>query len=717
MVWYSHTLKNEPESSWEPVEDHLTSVANRAYSYAAEYGLGKDAYLAGICHDMGKYSENFQKRIKGILKLKEGEFVNHAAYGSLFLLDQGEIIPAICVAGHHTFLSLEELRNKIVPNRNSPEIFTIKESFEDIKQLFLSRNKLLDKGTLGFKTKDFGLSMDARFLFSCLVDADYTETERFMSNDKSMLRNAAVRTLNPEDYIKKLDVFLSKLPKKKLTKIRNKFRKRCKWMGKNTMDKVFSLTGETGVGKTISMISFALQYAKRFNIKRIIVVLPYTSIIEQNAKVYKDIFGEDVVLEHYMNIVKEEAETDKYKYLHQNWDAPIIVTTSVQFYETLYSNKPSKLRKLHNIADSIVIFDEAQTISTDITKPTLQAIFYMKKRFGMIPVFSTATQPRFDLLKGKIEGFETPTEIIDDLAFYKQVLKRTNIKILGDIKAGLEIDEIVSEMLARTSVLCIVNTKKQAKLLYEKLKNKTQFAYFLSTDLCVEHRFKIIKEVKERLAKGELVYLVSTQLLEAGVDISFPCVFRAIAPLTSIIQANGRNNREGEFGLTDTFVFTFKNMFMKNNKTGKYINFPDDAYASMARATYNILQDGIDLVSKEAEERFYKSIYASNNIDKKQIVENSSRYNFEKCQLDFKCIVEDSVSVLVPYEDGKILIDELKATSLWNKQKDKEATRFSVSIYLSEAEKNPNIVKVKLEKSTIYYWGGVYNKQTGINKY
>jgi len=373
-----------------------------------------------------------------------------------------------------------------------------------------------------------------RMLYSCLVDADFLDTEAFMDE-----RTAKERTPMPslEDLKPRFDAYMAEktrlAPPTPVNRIRPDILSACRERARAAPG-LFSLTVPTGGGKTLSGMAFALEHAVCHGKTRLIYVIPYTSIIEQTAKELRTIFGDENVIEHHSNL-DPEKETERSKLAAENWDAPIIVTTNVQFFESLYAAKPGRCRKLHNIVNSVVILDEAQLLPPNLLKPCVDAINLLVKHFKATLLLATATQPA-------LPGLETPREIVTDPPTLYAVLKRTEIIFPQDLQTPRNWEDIAEEISRHAQALCIVNTRKDCLRLYELMPEDT---VHLSALMCGQHRSEVIEDVKQRLRAGNPVRVVSTQLVEAGVDMDFPVVYRALAGLDSIVQAAGRCNREG----------------------------------------------------------------------------------------------------------------------------------------------------------------------------
>lgn len=541
----------------EMIREHLENVAEQIKKFVRNYSYEnidvlRYAETTGLAHDIGKYSEAFQKRIRGSVE----RTVDHSTAGMIEMYKRGMLAAAFAVAGHHGGL----------PNGK-----------DDTEGCFIARRRKKIEDYSGFEKEivlpgaedkkkmtgeeRFSYGFFTRMLFSALVDADYLQTERFMTDGKICRGNYDTIDVLYE----RMSVFIEEKgwldsigEKQGINKIRAEILAECQ--KKASADAgVFSLTVPTGGGKTVASMMFALEHAKKNGKERVIYVVPYTSIIEQNAAVYKDILGEENVLEHYANVAleSEDDENNKRKGQHllsmENWDAPVIVTTSVQFFESLFSDKASKCRKLHNIANSVVVFDEAQMIPLFYTKPCMYAIRELVSSYAVTAVLCTATQPDFSKW---LEPLEV-TELCQDYQRYFMLLKRTVVKEIGKITKDFLIDAVNK----RNQVLMIVNKKKTAQEIFGGLEKEGR--YHLSAYMTPEHRKEVIADIKERLTKAKedssiRVRVVSTSLIEAGVDVDFPAVYREKAGVDSIIQSAGRCNREGRNRAADSVASVFE---------------------------------------------------------------------------------------------------------------------------------------------------------------
>jgi len=573
-VYFAHTKEGCGPEEWQPLEEHLQGVAEKAREFAAPFGAGEWASTAGLWHDLGKYSNEFQKRLfdaNGIechLETKPGRVIHSEAGGHLAqeIFHPPEFATIFCwlIMGHHAGLAdysstesgtraLEvKLRN---PKRSADILGRVPSDIKD--QSLPSIPDLLPRGA--------DLAFFIRMLFSCLVDADYLDTEKFMDQGRAAIRHHQWPSI--ADLLSSFERHMRSVCRDagptEVNGVRAEVLEQCQIAAEREPG-VFSLTVPTGGGKTLSSLAFALRHAAKWGKRRVIYVIPYTSIIEQTAAVFRSISGfESAVLEHHSNVVgdDETKETARSRLAAENWDAPIVVTTSVQFFESLYACKTSRCRKLHNIADSVVIFDEAQCLPPELLRPIVFAIRELNRHYRVTPVLCTATQPvltqaeSFDFRFR--EGFETVEEIIANPEDLFDRLRRVRLERFENLQP---VDTETLEGAIRSencAVLCIVNRKDDARELAKKFSEK--ICVHLSTNMCAEHRIGVLKSIRTRLGKEEPLIVISTSLVEAGVDLDFPVVYRALAGLDSIAQAAGRCNREGKPDLGKTVVFVPEN--------------------------------------------------------------------------------------------------------------------------------------------------------------
>ncbi len=663
--YFAHSLEGKPVKEWHLLEDHLLGVAGLAKSFADEFGSGEWACLAGLWHDLGKYSEDFQKMLltsaDAHIETKPGR-VDHSTDGAIHAVERfnkaGRIFSYL-IAGHHA--GLADWLTDTAGRKSLEQRLQNAELLKDLPLSNIPHNIVIQ--TLPkqkFVTKE-GHALWIRMLYSCLVDADFLDTEAFLEPEKTKTRKS-YPSLNElltffESYMadkqaKADDTFVNKQ--------RAEIFRQCTEMSSHN-PAIFTLTVPTGGGKTLSSMAFALNHAVKYNKKRIIYVIPYTSIIEQVAEQFREIFS-DAVVEHHSNVdVSDESrETAKSRLACENWDAPVIVTTSVQFFESLFSNRSSRCRKLHNIVNSVVVLDEVQLLPPEYLNPILHVLKELHQNYKVTFVLSTATQPAFTphaSVDYRFEGLADTVEIMKNpLSLYK-IFKRVEVYIPDDFLTPRTWEDLTSEIAQHPTALCIVNRRDDCRTLYEMLREKGVDTFHLSALMCGDHRSKVINQIKQRLKDKMPTRVISTQLVEAGVDFDFPIVYRAIAGLDSIAQAAGRCNREGRLEKGKVFVFTSPS------------KIPSGHLKQAAEIGRKLLADKIeDILSPDRFEKFFKELYwlQGNNLDKYNILKDLAadgelRFSFFSAARKFKLIDESQYApVIVCYEEGVQLIEILK---------------------------------------------------------
>jgi CRISPR-associated endonuclease/helicase Cas3 len=663
MDFYAHSTDSPDKSDWQLLEEHLRNVAGLAEGFAAVFGAGDWGRVAGLLHDAGKATGAFQSRLEG-----SPERVDHKTFGARLANEnagQLGLLLAYAVAGHHG--GLTDGGEQETELHHNLKYAKIPQDAVPLPELELPGELLLPfKLTKEEKSRaGFSLSFFTRMLFSCLVDADYLDTEAFCQPEKAEVRPVFSRTEKLIDLKNKLDVHLSLLSENAdlspVNILRRDILAQCRGKAKH-IPQVFSLTVPTGGGKTLSSMAFALDHAVTHNLSRVIYAIPFTSIIEQNAKVFQDILGRDEVLEHHCNYKESDAsENADYNIRRglatENWDAPVVVTTNVQFFESLFHNKPSRCRKLHNIANSVIILDEAQAIPTEYMEPCLAALHELVDHYGCTIVLCTATQPALDDKSTLRMALPKIEEIVDDPKHLYGALQRTAVSFVGKLTD----EELAVRLEIENQVLSIVSTKPQARALFELLQDHDG-VFHLSTNMYPQHRRRVLDEIRARLKQKKTCRVISTSLVEAGVDLDFPVVYRAMAGLDSIAQAAGRCNREGKMtALGKVYVF----------EPEKPARMPwVKRCASRANEALRSLPDG-DPIGLAVMRRYFELLYDVQEMDQKNIF---SRLNpmplrkdlifpFREIAQDFKFIEDESVGIIVPLEpEAEKLIHELRHT-------------------------------------------------------
>ena len=549
--YYAHTAETETgerhpnRGHWQPLAEHLRNVGDKARKFA-EPLLADTTEQAGLLHDLGKYRVPFQEYLAG--ELATSAETHHSVYGAALAFKKGWLGPAFAIAAHHAALhDLSDLQALVWGKKYDAmnHLKPLEELFEtEIGEIpkELTEPEFASPGGDKAVTEFY-----VRMMFSCLVDADFLDTERFKVG-----RERHPVNLHPALLLERLQARQSKFDAtSEINKIRAGIFRDC--MAKASEPRgFFSLTVPTGGGKTFSGMAFALEHAQRNQMRRVIVVIPYLSIIEQNAAQYRNVLDPDdqgIVIEHHSAVDAKKGVGDQGRtpeeLAAENWDAPVVVTTSVQFIESLFSNRTSTCRKLHNIANSVVLLDEVQTLPPHLLNPLLHVLRDLKEHYRTSFVFSTATQPAFGHSTSLANGFAASQ--VQEIASHPVELFQRLKRVEYDIRATpTDWSKLAEEWDSESQAMGVVNTRNQAAKWWELLRQrKLGGVLHLSSAMCADHRAEVLKEAKGRLENGDPCRLVATQVVEAGVDIDFPLVYRALGPLDSIVQAAGRCNREG----------------------------------------------------------------------------------------------------------------------------------------------------------------------------
>jgi CRISPR-associated endonuclease/helicase Cas3 len=689
---YAHTLPDHPEAEWQQLVEHLTGVAELAAGFAEPFGATEWARLVGIWHDLGKFSERFQEYLRSNSgsDLHDAEVrgsVDHATAGAQHAAATIEVLGhllAYVIAGHHTGLLDGRAEHACLESRLRKTIEPWQHGLDHLPKPVVPGLPEFVREAFGHRDA-FAIAFFVRMLFSCLVDADFLDTERFMDAER-----ATARPQWPEDVLSQiagtLAVFMAEMERIAsdipVNRERAAVHRAC-IEAAGLSPGLFSLTVPTGGGKTLSSLAFALHHALRHGLRRVIYVIPFTSIIEQNAEVFRTALAPlvggglpDPVLEHHSNVDLGQ-ETVTSRLATENWDAPLIVTTSVQFYESLFSNRTSRCRKLHNLARSVIILDEAQVLPVDFLSPCLRALRELCINYGASVVLCTATQPAVHRREGFPIGLDGVREIIPDPPALYCSLRRVEVEDLGKQDDG----SLAERLSGQAQVLCIVNTRGHARKLFELLGN-TEGHIHLSALMCPEHRTRVIGEIRRRLDDGAVCRVVSTQLVEAGVDIDFPFVYRSLAGLDAIAQAAGRCNRNGRLGaLGRTFVF-------RSEHTRSEAFFRDTA-----NSAEQVLGLHSDPLSLDAVEHFFRLYYWDqwDRWDAKQILAEFHllqdqdlpfSFGFQEVAKRLQLIEDSGKPVIIPWQrEGQVLCDRVRyGTGLPGRDLLRRLQRFTVQI-------------------------------------
>ncbi|MBW1699698.1 MAG: CRISPR-associated helicase Cas3' [Deltaproteobacteria bacterium] len=712
--FFAHSSDGQPPDNWQPLEEHLKNVAVLARSFADAFSAGDWAYVAGLWHDLGKYSKAFQDMLlqadgtEAHIETKRGR-VDHSTAGAQHavktLKHQGKLL-AYAIAGHHSGLPdgasnessclIKRLEKEIGDYSSCPD--SILKVRHDLANVPFAPDK-----------KRFGLQLAffTRMIYSTLVDADFLDTETFMDPMKSSWRKGYPSLIELNKRLAShLDELVACSPSTFINKQRANILEACLKAAENPQG-LFSLTVPTGGGKTLSSLAFALKHALKHELERIIYVIPYTSIIEQNAEVFRDILGEQAVLEHHSNFEPEE-EDRRSRLTSENWDAPLIVTTNVQFFESLFARRSSRCRKIHNIAKSVVILDEAQILPVPLLKPCLEILRELTSAYNTTIVLCTATQPALSTTESFKDGLDNVTEIIPNPKQLYTGFKRVRFNNLAELSN----EELADIIINHEQVLCIVNTRKNARTLFELIREHDN-CYHLSGFMCPQHRTEILSKIKTLLKNNQPCRVVSTQLVEAGVDVDFPVVFRAMTGIDSIAQAAGRCNREGRLPENgQLYIFS-------PESSGKYRQFQINAdIAEM------VMRHHEDPLSLEAVEEYFKNLFwiKGDQLDVHQILkilsEGASAGNFPFKEVDekFKIIQDDMVPIIIPFnQEAQEIIQGLRYaehTGLFARR----AQRFIVQVYpnIANSLEHSGSIERLQNQYLVLINQDLYNKDLGL---
>jgi len=784
-MFIAHIRENKTKDI-QTVREHLEAVGQYAFKNASKLKLEKLGELIGLLHDLGKYSSAFQNYIQSVTgyidedvddyvdaeKLK-GK-IDHSSAGAQYVwqyftnlnlkdpkcLILGEML-ALCIASHHSGLIdciNPDGEDEFSKRMNKPHDKTFytevvqnadKEIIEKINDILFNAefmtefNEILKRIVLNNKNNELLIRFHAglliKYLFSCLIDADRTDTADFetpINNRRRQHGDYVSWEILVERFEEYLKVFDKKSDKNKIDEIRKIVSEACKHRAEDKQG-IFTLTVPTGGGKTLASLRFALHHALKYKLDRIIYVIPYTSIIEQNAEVVREILEieesekEKIVLEHHSNLLPE-LQTSKSKLLTENWDAPIVFTTCVQFLETIYGAGTRGIRRMHQLARSVIIFDEIQTLPIKTVHLFNNAINFLVDNCTTTVVLCTATQPllnQVDQNKGRL-NFTQQNEIAPNIENLFKELKR--VHVIDKSKAdGWGVEEIaelaINQTLQTNSCLVVVNTKKNARILFENIKNIVTNipVYHLSTSMCPAHRLNVFNEIKRKLSSDEPIICISTQLIEAGVDIDFGTVIRFMAGIDSIIQAAGRCNRNGKRPISNVFIVNPKEEVIDSLvdiKVGKEItqrilyemknaesDLPDEFIHPkiMERYFQYYFYNRSDLMTYPIDGVCEDNLLNMLSLNNKAVYEYNRKYNespkiyfrqaFRTAAEYFRAIDAPTIGIIVPYEnEGSDIIANLFSQFAFEKRYDllKRAQRYTVNVY-------PNVLKKLAEQNAI----------------
>lgn len=702
-----HAHSPDVHGRGHPLAEHLGSVGAQAGRRARGWAWAEEARLAGQLHDLGKYGDLFQARLRG-----QESGLDHWSIGALEACQTHKAIgAALAIEGHHVGLQSagpDDFARRLRLTLQGQSAFGASLRLSDA-----DRSRLMQRAATeglqfgpceGFSipieraawSAAIARMLDVRMLFSCLVDADFLDTEAHF-NGTALGKNPREPgpRLEPGLALGRLDRFMSesihgnpRSSSDEVADVRSELWQAAS-IAASSPTGLFTMTAPTGSGKTLAMLQFALAHALHNGLSRVVLAVPFLSIIEQTARIYRSVFkGEHIhfVLEHHSlaGLGQEQSKSDAEGSTHEdterqrrllsaNWDAPVVVTTNVQLLESLFSNRPSTCRKLHSLRDAVVLFDEAQTLPQHLAVPTLAALSHLSAASHTSVVFATATQPAFDSLhdavtKHAVTGWR-PTEIVPGHAGMFRRLKRVEVRWPQPDEA-LEWPALAQTLrhVAMPQSLCVLNLKRHALALMEAM-NEVEGLLHLSTNLCSAHRRAVLDDVRKRLdpMSPQPCRLVSTQCVEAGVDLDFPVVYRAMGPLEAIAQAAGRCNREGRLNATGQFgqVRIFE---PEPDASSRRYMFPTHAYWQATEVTCSLLRAGsgrLDINDPEAFRRYYRSLYdlSDPTEQKAELAEAINALHFPEIARHYRLIEQDAIQVVVPWPERMDVYEQLREQS------------------------------------------------------
>ena len=697
MQYLAHTKDMRQQT----MKEHACNVARLSEMFADEFDSGKYAYYVGMYHDIGKYTSLFQRRVRG-----EAIRAEHSLAGAVEFYEANanpkhiQYPGALCIAGHHSG----------IPN------FTDKGADELIGSSLTARLKRKNKSVMpdpvwqneldtgkqdiadlpwpsfeGSETKKLSKAFWCHFLYSCLTDADFLDTAAFMGETAL---NTCPNVGNFENLIAKANSHIEekgwlKDSDNELNQKRSEILRNCINCGDSSKPGLFSLTVPTGGGKTFASLMFALHHARANSKKRIVYVIPYTSIIEQNAQVFREILGDDSILEHHSNhsyelkpnaSEEECARTLKLAKATENWDAPIIVTTAVQFFESLFSNKPGKSRKIHNLANSVIVFDEAQMLPMPFLYPCVFAIAELVQNYGATAVLCTATQPALWKILCRYLTNPRITEICPKELSESRTFQRVTFEWQ---RGRLEWASLAWQVAENRQALCILNSRKKAYRLFEEISQlrPKEEVFHLSTLMVPVHRQKILAKVKERIDPKQNLpcVVISTSLIEAGVDVDFPHVYREINGLDSILQAAGRCNREGRNSASESLVTVFE--LLDNN--GSFLFRLPVAVCKRTIEQYSLKDPSLSgIASPEVIKSYFHNLFTwkGDDLDARHILDLLGDKKHADVAREFQ-IIDSQRSVFIPYDKEGAKLCEAWLGGDRTRETLRKISRYSISLY------------------------------------
>lgn len=777
-------------------QEHCINTANYARKYTESVKLGNTAYLCGLLHDVGKCTDEFNEYIETASsgkKVNRGSIIHtfaglkmvlqkyHSYYNhsieKITLNNLTSELIAIAIGSHHGQFDVYNAENKsgfdhrlkkqpVYDKKAIENYYRECISIENIDMLFEKSareteeiyHKIFDLLTETDDDKKyeeilFYLGILERILLSALIDGDCRDTAEFMSNSEIRFQEISENELisiwqdSHAHLIKKLDTFAQLT---EIQRIRREFSDYCEKFAENSCG-IYRLNLPTGAGKTLSSLRYAIAHAKKYHKKHIIFAIPLLSILDQNATVIREAVGNDgLILEHHSNVIIDDISDEKNQrreLLTETWDSPIIITTLVQLLNTMFDGRKSSIRRFHRLVDSVIVMDEVQSVPTRMLSLFNMTLNFLSKICNTTFLLCSATQPLLEMNSHKLLISKSEIVSADKLQKYKDVFKRTDVQYIGELNYDEIVQQIDQYFRNCNSVLVICNTKKEAYELFIKVKILTDSCIHLSTSMCMAHRRSIITEMTKKLENKEPLICISTQLIEAGVDVSFGAVIRLAAGIDSVVQAAGRANRNGELEKPAPVGIAFlkgedlsklKEIKLSQDVTGEliaeYKKRPDDFernlisdssvnyYYERLFSRINAVQHYTDYCVKDGNLFDYLSCNAHNtqNISEKD-TDIIMRHAFKTAGDKFEVFSDTQFSLVVPYGDGKEIINEILSDKfavdiVWAKKIIKDANEYIVDLYDYQIKKLNECGAIYFDKNkTVWILNpDYYDSQLGV---
>jgi CRISPR-associated endonuclease/helicase Cas3 len=716
-LFAAHTPSDDRPGQWHDLKAHLGKVAAKAKAFATKFNAGELAYFAGLWHDLGKYNPKFQKyleqcEIAAQTNTEEPrEKVPHAIHGAKLALEKFSPIAQL-IYGHHGGLpQASHMNNRIAEVDEALFQQILKNAASE--SIDFEINQIAFEQLEALAPEPYAFELLLRLLFSCLVDADYLDTESHFDPNLAAQRGSQITISDLWGMLKTAqEELLTNAEDTPINQVRAEVYQACVEAA-TSVPGVFRLAVPTGGGKTRSGLAFALAHAQEYKLERVIIAVPYTSIIEQTVTVYQNIFGKESVLEHHSAVRPEagneedaRARQAQARLATQNWDAPLIVTTTVQLFESLLANRTSRCRKLHNITKSVIILDEVQTLPAGLLTPILSVLKELCRQYQVSIVLCTATQPALEGDTPYLSGF--PTDTVRDIIPKSRA--EEHFKTLSRVKYTIQPKEwswteVAQSVREHQQALVICNTRKDALTVFDQLSgSEDDHLFHLSTLLCGQHRREILRQVKQHLKQKQPCLLISTQVVEAGVDLDFPVVYRALGPLDRIVQAAGRCNREGRMSEKGQVIIF-------SPQEG---NLPPGEYRKAFEETLILLKrEELDWNDPGIFKDYFQRLYQGLELDTNQVQPYRHNFDYPEVAKRFKLIPDDTTPVVIEYNNQvSQLVHRIRHYGL--RSGDIKALQpYLVSLRSREFRETEELRE--LIAPGIWLWQGNYDRRKGIS--